>query len=542
MGPSSAPGEAAASQWGERGLTLAVGVLLVAVTKIVAGDAMSGYDLAGLLVVAAAVGMLGLQKTLDVLSSVRFGVIMLIILVALCMIGMLVMQVNVDGFEAYYARLTPSQKLLGDTLNFFDIYHSRYFNFALLILSVNIILASIDRFPKTWTFISRPKLDASARWLEGQEQHARVKVEGGRESAVERVRKAFASVGLKTRVTEKGGKTFVFGERGAWNRLGAYAVHVGLLTIFAGGFLTAQFSRNGQMSLEPGLTDNKMSEVVFRLDEETGEFAPKRAPISLPFEVTCTDIQQKLIRKEGPITADNTLDWLTRIRIKDETGEREALVHMNNPYDYRGYRFFQASFQPTGHARHITLQAVPQAGGEPVSLTVPRGGAASLPDGTRVEFQNFFPDFVLTPRGAGTQSGDYNNPAALLAVTPAGGGAPERVYAMSAEMLKNAPMAGKAVAGYKFQLSDFEKASVAHVLSIQKDPGSTVVYVGFVLLSLTLCAVFFFSHQRVWALVEERGEGGCEVVIGGNTNRNQLGFGDRFKRLTKQVTGEASAA
>ncbi|HYP52982.1 MAG TPA: cytochrome c biogenesis protein ResB, partial [Pyrinomonadaceae bacterium] len=536
--PASAPGKAAASLKGERAVTLLAGVLMVAAVKIMAGDAMSGYDLAGLLLLVAVVGLLGLQKTLDTLSSVRFGVFVLIILVVLCMVGMLVMQVNVDGFEAYYARLTPSQKLLGSTLNLFDIYHSRYFNFALLVLSLNIVLASIDRFPKTWTFVSRPKLDASARWLGGQEQHATVTVEGGRERAVERVRQAFASVGLKARVTEKGGKTFVFGERGAWNRLGAYAVHVGLLTIFAGGFLTAQFSRNGQMSLEPGLTDNKMWEVVFKIDETTGDFAPARDPSPLPFEVTCTDIQQKLIRKEGPITADNTLDWLTRIRIKDETGEREALVHMNTPYDYRGYRFFQASFQPTGHARHITLSAVPEAGGEPVTVTVPRKGSANLPDGTRVEFQNFYPDFVISQRGAGTQSGDYNNPAALLAVTPAAGGSPERVYAMSAERLRNAPMAGKAVGGYKFQLTDFEKASTAHVLSIQRDPGSTVVYVGFVLLSLTLCAVFFFSHQRVWALVSESGE----VVLGGNTNRNQLGFEDRFKRLTKAVAGDSGAA
>src|SRR3712207_698030 len=148
----------------ERAVTLAVGVLLVAGVKLLAGDGMSGYDLAGLLVLAVVVGALGVQKTLDTLSSVRFGVILLIVLVALCMLGMIIMQTNVDGFESYYANLTPSQKLLYGTLNFFDIYHSRYFNFLLLVLSLNIVLASIDRFPKAWTFISKPKLDASAHW------------------------------------------------------------------------------------------------------------------------------------------------------------------------------------------------------------------------------------------------------------------------------------------------------------------------------------------------------------------------------------------
>ncbi|HEV2765510.1 MAG TPA: cytochrome c biogenesis protein ResB [Pyrinomonadaceae bacterium] len=526
----------------ERAVTLAAGVLLVAGVKLLAGDGMSGYDLAGLLLLAGVVGALGVQKTLDTLSSVRFGVSLLILLVVFCMIGMLVMQTNVDGFESYYANLTPSQKLLYGTLNFFDIYHSRYFNFLLLVLSLNIVLASIDRFPKAWTFISKPKLDASAHWLKGQDQSASLRVEGEPAAASSRVGAAMKAVGMKARVTEKKGKTYVFGQRHAWNRLGAYAVHVALLTIFAGGFLTAQFGRNGQMSLEPGQSDNKMSELVFKIDDATGEFAPKRDDFPLPFEVTCTDIQQKLIRKEGTITADNTLDWLTRIRIKDETGEREALVHMNNPYDYRGFRFFQASFQPRGHARQITLEVTPEAGGPPSTVNVRRGGSASLADGTRVEFVDFFSDFVITQRGPDTQSDEYNRPAAMLRVTPAGGGAPERVYAMSAEMLKSAPMAGKAVGGYRFQMTDFEKASAAHVLSIQKDPGSTVVYVGFALLSATLCAVFFFAHQRVWALVEPDGDGACRVTLGGNTNRNQLGFEDRFKRLVKALGGDAPDA
>lgn len=80
------------------------------------------------------------------------------------------MQQNVEGFDKYYAELTPSQQLLWGKLGWFDIYHVWYFNALLLILSLNIVLASIDRFPKAWTFISRPKLDAGATWLKGQEQ------------------------------------------------------------------------------------------------------------------------------------------------------------------------------------------------------------------------------------------------------------------------------------------------------------------------------------------------------------------------------------
>lgn len=473
----------------------------------------------------------GITKLLNLLSSVRFGVVLLVLLVIASMIGMLIMQQNVDKFNEYYAELTPSQQLLWGKLGWFDIYHVWYFNTLLLILSLNIVLASIDRFPKAWTFISRPKLDAGATWLKGQEQNTTLKLDGeSRQSVSERIAAACKRVGFKTKTTEKGNKTFVFAEKDRWNRLGAYAVHVALLTIFTGGFLTSYFGRTGQMFLKPGMVSNEMMETQFDLDRQ------KPVTLLLPFEVTCTDIQQKLIKDDGPITANNTIDWLTRFRIKDEYGEHDALVHMNAPFDYRGYRFFQASFAPAGKARTVTVRLTPTAGGEPLDVTLPRDGSTTLPDGTHIAFADFWADVSLGPQ-ENVETPDYSNPAAVLAVTPPGG-QPERAFAFPPEMAENAPIAKKPVAGYTYRLTNFEKAANAHILSIQRDPGSTVVYIGFGLLGLTLIGVFFFSHQRVWALIEEKEQGNYEVVMGGNTNRNRLAFETRFKHLTNIISGQ----
>ena len=148
---------------------------------------------------------------------------------------------------------------------------------------------------------------------------------------------------------------------------------------------------------------------------------------------------------------------------------------------------------------------------------------------------------MLEGTRADTQSPDYNNPAAELMISKASGET-ARGYAFPASAAARGPVVGRAVAGYKIQLVDFEKVGAAHILSVQKDPGAGVVYVGFVLLALTLAAVFFFAHQRVWALVEERSEGKFEVTIGGNTNRNRLAFEDRFRRLVKALAGEDEEA
>src|SRR5215207_3653339 len=78
------------------------------------------------------------SRALRLLSSVRLGVVLLCLLALACLIGMLIMQQSVEGFENYYATLTPAQRLVYGKLDFFDIYHSGYFNVLLLVLSLNI--------------------------------------------------------------------------------------------------------------------------------------------------------------------------------------------------------------------------------------------------------------------------------------------------------------------------------------------------------------------------------------------------------------------
>jgi cytochrome c biogenesis protein len=462
------------------------------------------------------------------LCSVRLGVTLLVLLGFACLVGMLIMQQNVEGFSNYYYTLTPAQRLVYGKLGFFDIYHAWYFNALLCFLSLNIVLASIDRFPKTWTYISKPNVTVPIRWLREQSQSAVVSVQGDREAIAKRIESAIRSAGWRGTVrAEKNGRLFIFGQSGVWNRLGAYAVHVGLLTIFLGGFLTAQLGTTGQLPLSPGQKTNLIFDTVVDLDKVN------QVTKQLPFEVAFTDIQQKLIKKEGPISASNTIDWITRFTITDDDGPHEAMVQMNRPFDYRGYRFFQASFTSIGRARNITVRLNPADGGAPQEVTIPRDGTATLADGTRIKFAEFRGNFRIGKDDPNEDTSSYPNPAAVLQVIPPNA-PPQTAYAFGPQMA-NIPVAKKPVAGYTYQLVDFEKVSDQHILSVQRDPGANVVYVGFVLLFLTLVGVFFFSHQRVWAAIEEKGADTFEVTLGGNTNRSQNAFDEKFKRFVSEI-------
>ncbi len=473
-----------------------------------------------------------IDRFLNLLSSVQFGIVLLILLIIACMIGMLIQQIELESFPNYYAELTPSEKTVYGTLGFFDIYHVWYFNLLLLLLSLNIILASIDHFPSAWSFVAKKKLTASPTFAMTQKFREKVEVVGDRIRLTERTVAAARATGFKVRVTEEETRTTVFAERGVWNRLGAYAVHIGLLTIFFGGFMTSR-GFTGMSEIAPGESTDVMFKQTFNLNNATGEHSIGAMRLQLPFTLVGVDIEHKPIKKEGGVDASNTLDWLTRVRIDDaEKGtQTDALIHMNHPYDYRGYRFFQASLSGMNSAREIKLRFT-TAGGAAQDVTIKRNGDAKLPDGTRLKYVNFIPGAQFTEEGKiSIGSADYANPAALISyITP--DGKQGDIWAFNEAFIGQ--IAGAPFLKQRFidphpfsvVLTDFEKVSQKHILSVQYDPGAKIVYVGFTILCLTLLLVFFFSHQRLWLVVEDN-----NVYVGGDSNRNRLGFEDRAKRL-----------
>lgn len=485
-----------------------------------------------------------LDRILKLLSSVKFGLVMLGILLSCCMIGMLVMQVNVDGFDKYYANLKPAQKLVYGTLGFFDIYRSRYFTLLLAITGLNIILASIDRFPAAWQYVRKPKLTASPKFIAAQMFNAEATEHATPKTVAENVRTAWRKHGFRARINEENNRITVFAQRSPWNRLGAYVVHVALLTIFTGGFLTSRYGVGGSMEIKPGRTSDRFATSEITMD------GAQQAQRALPFEIECTDLQQKLIREEGGLDNSNTIDWLSYIRIIDKQRNvtQDMLVHLNNVGDYRGYRFFQNSFLPVGNARRITITFEPAAGGTPLApVTISRNGSTEVPGIGTVRYVEFYPDFDIDDSGPTTVSRDYNNPAVQLEITKPDG---KRTMAFAFNPQLSDQYLAKAsekvskdggenpllVNGNKIILRDFEKVSLTHTLTIQYDPGRTPVYIGFTLLVLALCGVFFFSHQRMWAVIEPDGRG-SKIHFGGNTNRNRPAFEGRFNTLVQSVTG-----
>ncbi|MBL8204778.1 MAG: cytochrome c biogenesis protein ResB, partial [Blastocatellia bacterium] len=159
-------------------------------------------------------------------------------------------------------------------------------------------------------------------------------------------------------------------------------------------------------------------------------------------------------------------------------------------------------------------------------------------DGTTIRYFEFVPDFQLTQQGqVDSASGEYNNPSAHVEVIKPDG-EKARAWVFTEEFQKQlesnttlkSRLAGET--GFNFLLMDFEKASQAHMLSIQYDPGANWFYLGSAMLCTSLLLVFFFSHQRLWIVCEDG-----KVFMGGDANRNRLAFEDRIKRIAARIQG-----
>src|SRR5262249_4601671 len=207
----------------------------------------------------------------------------------------------------------------------------------------------------------------------------------------------------------------------------------------------------------------------------------KRGQASLPFTIECTDLQQRLIRPEGGLEATNTIDWSSYIRIKDGNRDQPAVVRLNYPFDYNGYRFFQSQFTPVGNARSVSLQFEPASGGEAREATIPRNGSADVPGVGRVEYVGFFADFDMSRDGPVTASANYHNPVAQLKVLTADGKSrvafafnprlADQYLGKATEPARDGEENPLLVGGYKVLLKDFEKVALGHTLMVQYDPG-----------------------------------------------------------------------
>ena len=425
-------------------------------------------------------------------ASVKLTLFVLFMLAILSIIGTVVPQNKPAEFyvEAYGANMAG----LFQTLDVPDMYNSWWFTGVLILLSINMIVCILERFPNAWRLMTMDNLQTKLRKLERMGQRGIFASEISVSRTTEALKDIFARKGWKFQEKNQDDGTLLFAQKGAWSRLGVYAFHASIIVIFVGAMIGSFWGYKAGVRI----AETTSTDTVY-------EFGTNK-PIKLDFEVKCKRF--KLTYYETGMPKEFRSD-LAIIENGREVFAKSIVV--NDPLTYKGLTFYQSSYEPynkmlvtlknnkTGVAREFLIppgEEIPWAE-EKVSFGVINKQMTTTPGHFR--YKIWFND----------NSGE----AATLWM--------EEDSTSSVQRPQSA---------YTITLKEF----FATGLQVTKDPGVWWVYFGCTVMILSLIVAFFFSHRRIWVHVSESGQG-SRVLIAGSANKNQVGFDKTFSSLTELI-------
>lgn len=455
------------------------------------------------------------RKTWQTLSSIKTGVVLIILVVIFSAAGTVILQRPMTDPDDLQRAYSPAMLRFLDTTGLTDVFHARWFVALLILVSLSIIAASVQRFPNSWRFFARPYKSPDENFRKVLPTQAQIRV-ADEEHGLDAAERALHRLGFKSERIVRTNSFSVFAERNRISEMAVYIVHASLLLIFLGGIVDALYGWRGSLMLTPGSASNQV-------DLRNGSNR------QLPFSIRCDGTGEETYADGTPKR------WWSKLVVLD--GIREAArkeIVVNDPLVYSGVRFYQASYGRTGKLDHLLLDARPAQGADSVSqeISLAVGQSVKLDDDTTVELAEFIPDYVVQDGHVYARSNDVENPAVHLIVTSRKTNASINVW------LPEIPgIAENASSPYIFEPKDL-KTGLYTGLEVSHEPGQWAVWAGVVLMAIGLTFVFYISHIRFWALPVRDLQGCLTLWVGGTANRNREAFELKFKQLVEQIEKE----
>ena len=423
-------------------------------------------------------------------SSVNLALFTLGCLALTSIIGTLIPQK--EAAEFYISRYGTKTAQFLEILDITTMYTSWWFLSLLALLSINLIVCSLDRFPGLWRQIQADNLQLPLERIAKNRLSASGASSLGAKEASIKLHELLSARGWKPQSREKDGALLLFAQKSPWSRAGVYLVHLSILVIFAGAIY-------GQ------LTGFKASILLPELQSSNSVYSSKGGePIDLGFTVRCNRFEIDFYANGMPKEYMSSLTVLENDQIVEQKN-----IEVNHPLKYKGITFYQSSYQ--GYSDFIFTLA--EDNGQPETFTGPyQKELVSKKENVRFGIINLetIRDRVVRmkvwfsdDKGAPSQFWLENGEEARVQ-------RPDGTYIFSA------------------------KQRYATGLQVAKDPGVWVVYVGCTLMLAGLYIAFFLSHKRIWLILRPE-DTGTLVEMKGSANKNRTAFEKQFHELADDI-------
>jgi cytochrome c biogenesis protein len=480
-------------------------------------------------------------------SSVKLAVVLLIILAIVSIIGTVIQQ-N-ESPDKYLLEYSQSTVQLFEMLGFFDMYHTWWFVLLLLLLTANLMVCSLERFPHTWKAVTTPPMPRDDAGLKDLPYRKEISVRSGLDKA--KMRAVGALKARRYSVTEHQGTGAMqfSAQKGVYSRLGVYITHSSIILVFLGALLGALFGYKAFLSLPEGETSNVVylrNEPLWdkllsslRISKSRIQWNPQAGMLMMPldFFVQCDNFDVDYYMTPGGMPTGMPSEYRSILSIFDLHGQKilDKQIRVNDPLAYRGITFYQSSYGVIPNAPGYAVLTISQknAGGIGDTVMISPGTGQHVASIDRIIKVTGFSPFGLRNSSSGqimlyhTDNDEYINPAVRLEVYKG------KKLLYTTEILKTDRDRPPLPENYVIRLVHYGGTRFTG-LQVTKDPGVWVVYTGFMLLCIGPLLSFFGSHKKIWVNIHDR-KGLAMVTVAGSANKNRLGFEHEFTRIVDEI-------
>lgn len=436
-------------------------------------------------------------------ASVKLSVVVLLSLAATSIIGTVIPQ-NANPMmylQKYGETLYP----IFNALDFFDMYHAWWFRLLLGLLTVNIIICSIDRLSSTWKIIFPKKINFRA----GRFRKSANRVEWASDAPSNQLKNAYESyIGRHFRhitVQKTDNGLLIFGEKGRWTRLGVYAVHFSILLLVIGGLIGSLYGFEGFANIAEG---ESIKSVPLKNSNQEKK---------LPFTLRCDEFSISHYDSGMPKEYRSTVSILNGQKVI-----HKADIRVNDPLRYQGINIFQSSYGRIPADSFTILFTDPDSGMEYEER-------ASI--GSRIKMPSNKGTLVIEDFTTGFSFHGHNiGEAFLCRKIPADNKADTSNIVIPLSYPRFDRMRG---GDFAISIKDVEFGYYTG-LQITRDPGVPIVYVGFIIITIGCYITFFMLHKQVCVELTEQ-NGRTNVMLACVSGKNRPGMKTATRRLANRL-------
>lgn len=461
-------------------------------------------------------------------TSVRLTVFLLLTLAVTSIIGTVIPQ-NQSPSE-YMRAFGPVLYRLFEVLNLFDMYHSWWFQLLLILLTLNIIVCSVDRLSATWKIIfpTHPRFNPS------RFKNSKQKEKFNDLRTPDELKQDFQAIISRkysyhhTESTAEG--FYLYAEKWRWSRLGVYIVHISVIFLLVGGLIGSIFGLEGHVNIPEG-------EAIDTIQLRNTSRAHK-----LDFKIQCDDFNVSFYPNGAP---KEFLSKLTILEDGQPVYKKDIIV--NDPLRYKGINIFQSSYgelpaqiSQSGAPTSFVLNFTSKKTGTVHRQKAVIGQPVEIPEDLgQLTIEQYRPNFNF--RGTelgGTLFGTLRQPdgSTVEVILPLRFPSFDKMGAMFNKERSDAVFIS--VAEHDAQMIQSEKRYYTG-LQVTRDPGVWVVYSGFIMMILGCIVTFFMSHQQVFIEVTTV-DGKSRIAVNGTANKFKTGMRQKVKLLSERLSGQST--